>query len=294
MRVAAVVVPRAHAPRPDAVRLIIVGDVGEGNRAQHRVAVAMAAKCSSVGHCDAVLMTGDNFYTSGVGSVDDAQWVEKFEQPYNLSALNVPFYAVIGNHDARSDWRSQIEYAKLPIGHGRGTRPSARWHMPAEWYDVRIGSAHVFGFDTTHPSQVQASDMHQRVEQSNAPWKIVFAHHPRYTSGAHYFDNPNLGAAGMYALQEAVFCKADLFISGHDHDSEFIDKGRDDHCPNTYFAVSGAGSKVRSSSAPRDPRSVYFDDRIEGFAYAELTDHELALEFVDKNGQTRFEKTLTK
>jgi tartrate-resistant acid phosphatase type 5 len=286
--------PAPRAPAPGSVRLIVVGDVGEGNLAQRLVARAMNAKCASVGGCDAVLMTGDNFYGSGVADTSDSQWRTKFEEPYDLPSLDVPFYVVLGNHDVRSSWQAQLAYGNLEVGDEPGMRPSKRWNMPAAWYDVRLSGVHVFAVDTTHPSDAQTSDMTARVLGSDAAWKITFAHHPRYTSGAHFYDNEAPGEASRHTLQESIFCNTDLFISGHDHDLEFIDKGRNAACPNTYFAISGAGSKVRQSTAPRDPKSLFFDDDTEGFAYVELQENELHFEFVDMCGNVRFEKNVTK
>jgi len=275
---------------PGAVRLIAVGDVGGGNISQLLVARAMNAKCAAVGGCDAVIMTGDNFYSDGVSGTDDAEWARKFEQPYALPSLDIPFYVVLGNHDVRSDWSAQLAYAKLPLGEGPGTRPSLRWNMPAQWYDVRIRNVHLFAFDSANRPVRQADDMRARVAASDARWKISFAHHPRYTSGGHYFDNQTLGENGMYAQQEAIFCGTQLFITGHDHNLEFIDKGRHAACPETYFVVSGAGSNVSKSMVSRDRSSLYFQDDTEGFAYLELTDDETHFEFIDMCGNVRFTK----
>ena len=278
-----------------AVRLVVVGDVGEGNTAQLLVARAMAAKCTAVGGCDAILMTGDNFYQSGVSDVEDEQWLSKFEEPYGLPSLDIPFYAVLGNHDVRTPkWAAQIAYSALPVGGNSGTRRSLRWNMPAQWYDVRINHVHLFAFDSNHPSDAQAGDMAARVTRSDARWKISFAHHPRYTSGDHHLDEGETANAALHPMQEAIFCGTDLFIAGHDHNVEFIDRGRHAACPATHFAISGAGSKVRVSSAPRDEKSLFFNDDTESFAYVQVTEKELAIEFVDMCGNVRYRNSVTK
>src|SRR5262245_26583012 len=74
--------PPADAAAGPTVRLIAIGDTGEGNQEQHDVAAQMDAKCAAVGGCDAVLMLGDNFYDNGVAGIDDAQWIPKFEEVY--------------------------------------------------------------------------------------------------------------------------------------------------------------------------------------------------------------------
>jgi len=46
-----------------------------------------------------VLSHGDNFYWTGVQSIDDERWRSLFEEMYNDPALHVPWYNVLGNHD---------------------------------------------------------------------------------------------------------------------------------------------------------------------------------------------------
>jgi tartrate-resistant acid phosphatase type 5 len=276
-----------------SVKLLVIGDIGEGNLEQTLVARAMAHKCAAVGGCDAVLLVGDNFYDAGVHDVGDPQFATKFEQPYDFPSLDIPFYAVLGNHDVEGDWQAQIDYAALPVGASTNMRSTARWNMPASYYDVRLRNVHIFGFDTNELGDpTEAQDMAARVASSDATFKIAFAHHPRFTSGSHRYDNEPLGAAGMFALERSVYCNTRLYISGHDHDSELIERGRDAECPHTWFAISGAGSQVRHSPAPRDPSSLYFDDETPAFAYIEATEDRLHLEFVDMCENTRYSRDL--
>ena len=282
------------------VRIIAIGDTGEGNLAQNQVADRMSEKCIQVGGCDAVIMNGDNFYDHGVADTGDAQWGPKFEQPYDRPGLNgLPFYAVLGNHDfgpsSSGVRQAQIDYSRLPVGAGPGKRMTDKWHMPSSYYDVRIRNVHLFGIDTVDfTSDEQAVDMRARVAASNARWKIVFGHHPRYTSGAHFSDNERIGTSGMFDLQQAIYCGADMYMCGHDHDLELIDKGRDALCPNTYFAVSGAGSKLRPSGAPTDARQLFYTDRVEGFAYLQFEGDTLLFQFIDKEGAVLNVKAISK
>ncbi|MDC3952611.1 metallophosphoesterase [Polyangium jinanense] len=289
-------------PAAKVVRLLAIGDTGEGNEAQHAVADRMSEKCEKVGGCDAVLVNGDNFYDNGVANVDDPQWVAKFEEPYDRPHLDgVPFYAVLGNHDhgptSSGNKQAQIDYASLPLGSGPGMRRSEKWHMPAAWYDVKIGHVHLFALDTVDfLNGTQKDDMSARVKNAKATWKIVVGHHPRFTSGEHFWDNNLLGIAGLFTFQKAIYCGADMFMTGHDHNLEFIDRGRDDDCPGTYFVVSGAGAKTRDTFdfVPTDEKQLYFSDGFEGFAYMEFDGPKLSFEFIDRNGAVVFSKTMTK
>lgn len=284
------------------VRIIAVGDTGEGNQAQNEVGDRMSEKCLAVGGCQAIMMNGDNFYDSGVASTDDEQWGPKFEQPYDRPGLNgLPFYVVLGNHDygptSNGVRQAQVDYSFLPVGNGPGMRTSDKWRMPDSYFDVRIGDVHLFGIDTIDfTSGDQKEDMSARVAASNATWKIVFGHHPRFTSGDHFFDDQLLGLLGMFSMQQTIYCGADMLMTGHDHDLELIDKGRDESCPNTYFAISGAGAKTRETFAlvPSDERQLFFTDTTEGFAYLQFEGNTLLFEFIDKLGAVLFSKTITK
>lgn len=283
----------------DSIKLIAIGDTGEGNQAQKDVAQQMATKCAAVGGCTAVLMLGDNFYDHGVQSTSDAQWNTKFESIYDLPNLNsLKFYATLGNHDygvtSTGKKEAQIQYTQLPVGTGPATRPSDMWMMPDAYYDVKFGDVHVFAIDTQDYSSTQKNDMKARVQASSATWKIVMGHHPRYTSGNHYWDNALLGAAGMYSLLETIYCGTDLLLTGHDHNVEFIDKGAHSACPSTHFAISGAGAKTRTSTGLKHGKQLYYNEKVEALAYLEFKGKTLLFEFIDKHGTLLWSKTITK
>ncbi len=288
------------------VRLIAIGDTGEGNADQHCVADAMSVKCLQDG-CDGVLLAGDNFYSSqgvnagGVEDENDPQWMEKFELPYDRAGLNgLPFYAVLGNHDyapppldfiSGGSPDAQIAYSSLPVGDGNqdGFRHSDKWTMPARYYDLELGNGmvHLFGMDGQDASQTQLDDMSQRVSDSSATWKLVFNHFPRFTSGDHQDDmdylNFLLGLSGpdLYELLQGIYCNADVFLAGHDHDREYMTAGQDSSCPNTHFIVSGAGAKVDTASHATMSHQAYFNNQIEGFFYLVFEADKITLESYD-------------
>jgi acid phosphatase len=73
-----------------------------------------------------VLALGDNFYQSGVASVDDPLWKSVYEDVYTHPALNVPWHVALGNHDYRGNPQAQVDY----------TARHTRWSMPARYYQV--------------------------------------------------------------------------------------------------------------------------------------------------------------
>ena len=81
-----------------------------------KVAATMRKFCAK-SECDFALMLGDNIHPRGVQSIDDTQFIEKFEKPY--ADLRIPVFAVLGEHDwGRNaelyNWRAQIDYTKAP------------------------------------------------------------------------------------------------------------------------------------------------------------------------------------
>src|SRR4051794_19915074 len=94
-RIALTVIDGGEPSDAGIVRFIALGDTGKGNPGQYQVGAAMGTHCATFG-CDFVVLLGDNFYPNGVGSTDDPQWETAFKKPYET--VNVPFYAVLGNH----------------------------------------------------------------------------------------------------------------------------------------------------------------------------------------------------
>lgn len=157
-------VPRFEVPVRDSsrrgIQFIGVGDWGSGGKGQRLIAEAMAKKAErdSVWF---VLVLGDNFYEEGVESVQDEQWKTKFEEMYWQPSLQIPFYAVLGNHDYRTNPQAQVEY----------TIHSSRWRMPKRYYSFveAIDSTcriDFFCLDTYPLSDLSSEDVGQSKDTS--------------------------------------------------------------------------------------------------------------------------------
>jgi len=102
------------------LEFLSIGDWGAS--AAKEVAPAMGAF-----NPEFVLALGDNFYDSGVKSVDDPQFKSKFEDTFTQSNLQVPWYVGAGNHDyygGTKGVQAEIEY----------TQKSSRWNFPELYY----------------------------------------------------------------------------------------------------------------------------------------------------------------
>jgi acid phosphatase len=261
----------------NSVRFIALGDQGSGGKGQSDVAKAMDRKAIK-DPVEFVILLGDNFYWWGVESVDDPQWDTKFEKMYSYPSLQVPFYASLGNHDHYGNQFAQVRY----------TGKSSRWKMPAAYYTFSVMlddslQVQFFALDTT-PIVSQKKDsinqlqwLNEQLRTSKADWKIVYGHHPVYSSGHYGIDKH------LVKVLEPVFrkYKVNLYMSGHDHDLELIKSG-----PETFYLISGTGSETRSVNAGKN--SIFASSSL-GFAWISILKDELTIEFISVNGSIEYE-----
>ena len=287
---------------PGVVRFVVLGDTGEGNEDQFAVAQAIVEICAQKG-CDFAVLTGDNFYDSGVSGVDDPQWQSKFEEPY--MDFTFPVYAVLGNHDYGGNGigvdfdfnkdEYQVQY----------TQKSELWRMPDSYYSFKQGHAEFWGLDTnevmTDPlngdSDPQKQWLKDQLAKSTATWKIAFGHHPYISNGDHgnagSYENiegiplPFVTGESVKAFMEDAVCgKVDVYICGHDHNLQWLEAT----C-GTEFIVSGAGSKAEDLPGSNP---AHFQHNMEGFLWVELMGDAFTGVFYDKTGAELFSRSITK
>ena len=205
------------------LRFGAIADNGFGGRDQYAVANAMWQTYQQKAF-PFVLMAGDNIYSYGEISSVKAY----FEEPYApLLSQDVKFYAVLGNHDIikTNNGLDQINYQPF--------------NMSDRYYSFKKGSTEkgtieFFALDTNSNAswQEQLTWLELKLADSTAPWKIVYGHHPLYSSGRHGGD-PELAAklAPIFAKH-----KVPLYLCGHDHGYErFVPIN------GTTYIVNGGG-----------------------------------------------------
>jgi tartrate-resistant acid phosphatase type 5 len=285
------------------VRFIAIGDTGEGNEDQYAVAQAIVELCAQKG-CDFGMLLGDNFYDSGVSGVDDPQFQDKFELPYE--DIEFPIYISLGNHDYGGNGIGvdfDTKKAQYQIDY---TQQSQIWKLPAKYYSFKLEHAEFWGLDTnqvmTDPFNGDSDDQRDWLingtAASGATWKIAFGHHPYLSNGEH-------GNAGNYEnlediplpfvagesvkefVEDAICGKIDVYLCGHDHTIQWLEPT----C-GTEFIVSGAGSKA--GPLPGDNPAYFGAPETEGFMWVELKDNSFTGVFYDKTGNELFSKTITK
>ncbi len=247
--------------------VVFFGDSGTGGPGQARVAAVVAEHCSQE-RCDLLLLLGDNLMPDGASGPDDPRWAAMVEEPYGHLGLTIR--PVLGNHDHRGDPWAQVT---------RSAR-SSLWDMPAGYYAFEAGPAAFFALDTPAMDRRQRRWLARGLRRCEAPWVIVYGHHPLRSGGAH---GPE--AALQRRIGRIVERRADLYLSGHDHHQEVV---REAEGP-TWVVMGSGGSPPR----PVQPgtHSRYAASR-RGFGYLLLTEHSAELWVVEASGVTRYRESL--
>jgi len=308
---AATQAPQDSAGDDVSTRILLLGDTGTGGDDQYRVASAAARVCAARG-CDFAMVMGDLVYEQGVSSPDDVQFESKFEEPF--AELNMTFYMTLGNHDNSggpdNGVGSQSQNGDHMVRyHYRDDRVSDRWYLPDRYYNVRIGPVELFSLDTNTIAMEgavlgngtdvglarQTAWLQESLEASDAPWKLVFGHHPYITNGAHddagNFDGtPGLGASLKALIEDVVCPQADFYIAGHDHDLQWLESPA--ACRQTNLIISGAGAKTRPLADPeRHPAHFQQGDTL-GFAWLEVAADGFTLTYYDGDAAVLHEATV--
>jgi hypothetical protein len=248
----------------EKITFLAFGDSGMGNANQNRVASSMVDLCRQ-SSCDFVALLGDNIYPSGVDSSHDPQWKEKFELPYQ--DLRMPFYPTLGNHDYFGKIEAQWDYSKV----------NPKWRFPGRYYSFTECFADFFVIDAEQFDEDQALWLEESLAISRARWKVVVGHRPIFSHGGHG-DSEKL----KEKLLPVIKNKAHFYLSGHDHDLEYIKK---DYRPE--FIVSGAAAETRPVGKGK---STLFSASIEGFTHIELTPENSIVQFIDRDGRVLFKQ----
>ncbi len=242
----------ARADQP-ALTFLAVGDWGrDGAFNQSAVAQRMGETAAAIG-ARFVISAGDNFYEDGVSGVDDPKWKTSFEDIYAASSLQVPWHAILGNHDYHGNSQAQIDY----------TAHSRRWRLPSRYYTRSErtpggASLDLFFLDTSpfiaaywtgggekvkvtgQDAAAQLAWFETALAASRADWKVVVGHHPIY-SGRDPASTQDMLAKIDPLLQRHGVA---LYINGHDHDLQHF------HAGATHYVCTGAGSKMDPACTP--------------------------------------------
>ena len=206
-------VPRVPTDQGAKLRFAVIGDYGREGRAVGEVAALVAQW-----RPDLVITTGDNNYPDGEASTIDqnigrhyASFIAPYKGQFGPGAATNRFFPSLGNHDWHSPGaRPYLDYFTLP-GNER-------------YYDFVAGPVHFFAVDSDErePDGItagsrQAEWLRGGLASAREPWRVVYMHHPPYSSGDHG-NTPRL----QWPYEE---WGATVVLAGHDHSYERIQVG---------------------------------------------------------------------
>jgi hypothetical protein len=245
--------------KPDSVKFAVIGDAGTGSSSQKAVANELATWRTRFPYTF-VVMVGDNMY--GGESARDFQ--KKFEIPYKpLLDANVKFYAALGNHD---DAALQRNYKPFNMN-------GERFYTFKPKDGVRF-----FALDSNYVDKSQLDWLDKQLAGSGSEWKIMFFHHPLYSSGETH------GSAELQrGLLEPVFVKhgVNLVLTGHEHFYERIKPQK-----GIQYFIIGNSAKLRKGDLSKSDLTLFGTDREYAFMLMEIAGDELFFQTINEKGQT--------
>lgn len=253
----------------DPLRVAVVGDFGGFTTDELRVVTQIM-----FWNPDILLTTGDNAYETG--TLDEFQ-VNVFK-PYQAIFPEVPVYPSMGNHDYTTDagapYKSIFE---LPQGNSGNE----------DYYSFNYDYVHFVVINSNLDYSVgseQYTWLEDDLANADEQWKIVYFHHPVFSSGEHG------STAGMDTVLAPLFSTydVDLVLNGHDHDYERMSK-----VDGVLYVVTGGGGKSLYDEVLVNPYSKFFLSEYH-FVGLIINYHELKLKAIDKRGYVFDDKTFTK
>lgn len=260
-----------------AQRFAVIGDFGFDGVPEADVAAMIKSKYPYF-----IVTTGDNNYPSGAASTIDLnigkhyhEFIAPYYGNYGPGSNTNRFFPSIGNHDwATASAQPHIDYFTLP-GNER-------------YYDTLIGNVHLFILnsqpgepDGVSDTSVQANWLELQLERSTGIWKLVFFHHPPYSSDAVHGNQTWMQwPFGLWG--------ADIVFAGHAHTYERL------HVNNLPYIISGLGGRsIYGFSTPKPGSEVRYNSDY-GAVIAEANPDSLTVRFITRANDTIDTYTLRK
>jgi predicted MPP superfamily phosphohydrolase len=241
-----------------SLRFAVMGDTGSGSNKQQQVA-DMMVQYQAVFPFEFVLMMGDNLY----GGETPRDFENKFSNVYKkLLDDKVKFYATLGNHDMAL----QANYQNFNMN-GK------------EYYRFKKGNVAFYCLNSNYMDKKQVQWLEQELAKDTSEWKVMFFHHPPYSSAKKHGSDSHLRE-----VLEPMFVKygVNVVLTGHDHVYERIKPQK-----GIYYFVSGAGGKLRSGdvkdSSPLTDKSF---DRDMHFMLFEVAGDQMYFQAISRTGNT--------
>jgi len=251
-----------------ATRFVIIGDYGASGPNEANVA-ALVARLKP----DFVITTGDNNYPLGEAETIDEnigryfhQFIAPYRGKFGAGAEQNRFFPSLGNHDWYAPGAQPfLDYFSLPNNE--------------RYYQVVCGEVELFALDSDFAEpdgntadSKQARWLQARLGASVAPWRLVFFHHPPYSSAAVH---------GSTVEMRWPFAEwgASIVYAGHDHTYERLSV---DGFP--YIVNGVGGSNLYTIVEPIAGSLVRHAD-VHGLVLVTATASDFVSRFLDARGE---------
>ncbi len=256
------------ADAPLTTRFVIIGDYGLSGPTEANLAALLTALTP-----DFVITTGDNNYPLGEAATIDeniGRYFHAFIAPYRGKfaggAQENRFFPCLGNHDWYAPGAAPyLDYFSLPNNE--------------RYYQIVRGSVQLFALDSdpaepdgTSKDSKQARWLEAELGAAVVPWRLVYFHHPPYSSGLVH---------GSTVAMRWPFAEwgASIVYSGHDHTYERLAAG------GIPYIVNGVGGNDLYGVGDPIPESLVRHENVRGLVLVTATATEFVSRFLDERGQ---------
>jgi predicted phosphodiesterase len=253
--------PQAPAPpAPAQLKFAILGDTGTGTKEQYEIGDRLA-KSRATFPFEFVIMVGDNMY----GGESERDFQNKFEKPYRaILDQGIKFYASLGNHDLPD---RQIAYKLFNMG-------GKRYYTFKPKDGVRF-----FALDSNYMDKKQLDWLDGELKASGSEWKVLFFHHPLYSSGEKHGSSVELRK-----VLEPLILKygVDVVLAGHEHFYERIKPQQ-----GVQYFIIGSSAKLRKGGIVRNSElTAKGFDTDNAYMIAEIKGDEMSFQTISRAGST--------
>jgi predicted phosphodiesterase len=270
--------------------LYVLGDIGYyGNTLRQ---VISNFKYNTMLGNDEVVLLGDNFYPDGLQSKFDNQW-----NKYELAFQDVPYrniYSVMGNHDYYGNPFFQIN-SKYLANNQLYFKKNFQ-DMDLYFIDTVLLYKNHVGitddiikdlFNTSHrvlkEQQLEWLDYNLENSKLNNRKTIVFGHYPIISNGLYANDLDPLYDTLMPLFSKY---KVDVYISGHEHNIQYIEKKVMDY--NFKQVIIGSSSEYRSNEYRIVTKDDMYDNEDNYYLQLYKRNNRICLDFKNKNGIIKY------
>ncbi len=247
---------------PSSLKVIAVGDIvcspddvnyNDGHGVPGACQMGSVARAIGQERADAVLLLGDLQYNQGL----QAEYQRSFAPFWR--GITAPMYVVPGNHDYGNGQRepsiealSETLKAYFPHAYldDNDTPGYYTKNISQVWKIIGLNSNCEYVGGCGAGSR-QLNWLGDQVKNDPRPCTIAFWHHPVFTSGTHNVESDTSRGIDFWRTLEVA--RADIVLTGHDHDYERFAKQSTDGVVSASgmreFVVGTGGMNLRPLSS---------------------------------------------